>query len=447
MISYSRSLTIALLSVIFVSLNASLAIAQVKNATGTATKKAAEKGTDEELEKKLKERLDKLFEKRAKEQSARLTYDQANSEHEAIKKTVKERNKIEKLKLSLDLPIVESPALMGIGLTPTIADLAQSPREMSIATPLGIDLDGNFQIGVALNFAPMQLMLRHWLDSADYADTYRAKYWYRLINRIQISFAQSRGLSDLDEASRLSLGMRIVLFDLGDPQLDAILEGDVEDSIAAPLSSVKEGKKGGDVDEQRIYLRTAREARRRYDDEVPERLSKVRGRARQRNALRSRLAIGWSPSWISREGEVNKLKSNGGAAWMTFAYGFDAPRSFSTPWLKKYFQLITHARYRHDEDAAGPVVEGRFYERTGFLFSWRLRSGYKDFYASFETALVTTRPKRQRFKRDTYYVFSGSVEYRVRSNLWLQATVGAEGRRDLLENESFFLFTFRFGVL
>jgi hypothetical protein len=399
------------------------------------------------LGKKLAERVDKLVEKRTQMGLARLTFDMARAEHDAIKKTVKGRTKRETQQLQLDLPIVESSALMGIDLTPSIADLAQSPRELSISSPIGIDRDGNVQLGISIDTAPIQLILRHWLDSTDYADTYRAKYWYRLINRIQISAATTRGVSDFDEASRLSLGLRLVLFDLGDPQLDAILEGDVEDSIAAPLSSLKTAKARDDIKTQRIYLRTAREARRRYDDEVPERLKSVHARARQRNALRSRLAIGWSPGWITREGEVNKLKSNGGAFWLTFAYGFDAPSSLSNPWLKKYFQLITHARYRHDEDAAGPDVPGRFFERTGYTFAWRLRSGYHDFYGSFETALVTLRPKRQRFRRDTYYVFSGSLEYRVRESLWLQATVGAEGRRDLLENESFFLFTFRFGVL
>ena len=220
------------------------------------------------VNERVSDRVDALVKQRVAEELSATTRSLADAERAAVEDAVKARTVLELSELTLDLPIVESPALMGIGFTPMLADLAQSPRQLSVAAPFGIDRDGNVQIGVAFDAAPVQLMLRHWLNPKDDAKSYRSKYWYRLISRTQMSMGATRGVSDFDEASRLSLGFRVVLFDFGDPRLDPIFEGDIEDATRTPLGAIKAPDKDAPLEDQREYLTSTRVALSRLRTKV-----------------------------------------------------------------------------------------------------------------------------------------------------------------------------------
>jgi hypothetical protein len=58
---------------------------------------------------------------------------------------------------SLDLSVPDSPAFKILGLTPNKVDRPSSPREFAASIINGIDTNGNFQSGIALDTAPYLL--------------------------------------------------------------------------------------------------------------------------------------------------------------------------------------------------------------------------------------------------------------------------------------------------
>lgn len=152
--------------------------------------------------------------------------------------------------LEIDLIVPESPAFTVLGLTPNDVVRPSTPRELAVALQNGIDRNGNFQTGVALDFNPWLVFNRNH-EEGDYtgmleSDSGRgytdgqftlarclknpsgdhvnwSDCWSQfnpmraLVYRTQLSLATAKGTTDQDESFRVAGGIRVTPFDNGDP--------------------------------------------------------------------------------------------------------------------------------------------------------------------------------------------------------------------------------------
>lgn len=120
---------------------------------------------------------------------------------------------------TLDLAVPESPAFTVLGVTPENVVRPTSPRQLALSLLNGVDRDGNFQSGIAVDTAPYLLVAGQHLTLQDYRDS--KNYWSkRLPARTQVSLATAKGSTTDDKSSRVALGIRVTPWDAGDPRLD-----------------------------------------------------------------------------------------------------------------------------------------------------------------------------------------------------------------------------------
>src|SRR5262245_22614829 len=131
-------------------------------------------------------------------------------------------------KLAVDWAVPESPAFTVLGVTPDTVTRPSSVQQLASSILNGIDKNGNFQSGVALDVQPYLLGYGYKVDF----NTYKTNYLVRFLSRLQTSIGTTKGASDADKSTRIALGARISVFDLGDPYRD--------DKTAACLASAGE---------------------------------------------------------------------------------------------------------------------------------------------------------------------------------------------------------------
>src|SRR5258705_2814382 len=129
-----------------------------------------------------------------------------------------------------DLAPPESPGFTVLGLTPQTVVRPMSPRAFASSLLSGVDQNGNFQSGVALDTAPYLVFAGPALTLKKYNESYPTRF----LARTQFSFATTKGASDDDKATRLALGLRMTLWDAGDPHADSVLIKCFVDNLRLP---------------------------------------------------------------------------------------------------------------------------------------------------------------------------------------------------------------------
>ena len=345
---------------------------------------------------------------------------------------------------NVDLSVPESPAFTVLGLTPDTVVRPGSPRQFATALLSGVDRNGNFQTGTALDTVPYLLLAGKDMTLGDY----RSSYKIRLASRTQFSFATTKGASEEDKSVRLSLGLRMTLWDKGDPRFDRILidcfrrlsrnfftaAGDpalAPDELPENLTPAQRAKA--------IEVYEAYKARETQANVVRlEASDQCRDDSRKRNWNRSSWIIAYAPSWISTDGSTKNFKWNGGGVWTSLAYGFEG-----FPALEKHSQIIFHARYRNKEQVPDPENEGSFISQDSFFLGTRMRVGNENATGSFEGVFVRSRPEGKVFDNSARY--SAGLERRIAENLWFGIAFGGETGRADGKNKGFVLTSFRWG--
>jgi len=129
-----------------------------------------------------------------------------------------------------DLAVPESPAFTVLGLTPQTVARPTSPRAFASSLLNGVDENGNFQSGVALDTAPYLVFAGPSLTLRKYNESYQTRF----LARTQFSFGTTKGASDDDKSVRLALGFRMTLWDAGDPHSDEDLLTCFADRLKLP---------------------------------------------------------------------------------------------------------------------------------------------------------------------------------------------------------------------
>jgi hypothetical protein len=330
-----------------------------------------------------------------------------------------------------DLSVPESPAFTVLGVTPETVVRPTTPREFATSLLNGVDERGNFQTGLALDFVPF---LTFFGDQTSLF-SYRHSRTERFLARTQVSFATTKGTTDEDKATRLALGLRVTLFDKGDPRVDKDLDQCYTDALKDKRLTVDLiATPGEQPDAKQLRLQKRKEV-------LGEVVKSCNDDARKRNWNASGWIVGAAPSWISESGETKNYHWNGGGVWTSLAYGFENVSA-----LKNNSQLILHARYRNNEVVPDPNNAGKFLSQDSVFFGGRLRVApgiaAKSIF-SLEGNFVRSRANKGVF--DNSSRFSLGFERRVADNIWFQLALGGQSGRADGRNNAFVLSSFKWG--
>jgi hypothetical protein len=330
---------------------------------------------------------------------------------------------------NVDLSVPESPAFTVLGLTPNTVVRPGSPRAFASSLLNGLDQNGNFQSGLAIDTAPFMLFNGENVTIIDY----NKHYVTRFLARTQFSFATAKGGSSDDTATRLSAGLNLTLWDEGDPRIYHPERGD--DDV---LQCFAKGLKDPPV----IAPGTPPETVARINAEnkaINDTLADAcRERARKANWNRSSWVIAYAPSWISKTGEARGFRWNGGAFWTSVAYGFEG-----LPSLERIGQLIFHVRHRTREQVPDPANQGKFLTQNSTFFGARFRAGSPKFALNFEDSYIRSRVLGG--KIDHINRFSIGAEARITDNLYFVITSGSNLNSDVSGNKGFLMSSFKYG--
>lgn len=425
--------------------------------------------------------------------------DEEDASSEVSRSAVEDKSKEPKISAekitsaSLDLAIPESPAFAVLGLSPQEVIRPTTPRDFAAGLLNGIDKNGNFQSGVAIDTVPYLLFNGENTSLAEYRE--RGNYAIRLLTNTQLSVATAKGSSDDDKSVKLAAGLKIVPWNRGDPRtfkrlrdkreigkegkeywLEECFERASSDSSIELVREERRKKLG-----EKLSLRFECNARKcdereeesdrqsckddlKYGDECDETLEaeyegiekkadlflsqigeKLKPLAEQcREDLKkltwnnSALTFGAAPTWISTDGEVGNVEWNGLGAWASLAYGFE-----EVPGLENTSQFIIHGRYRTDEEVPIEGMEGMFMNRDSVFVGSRLIVGKPDLAAQLEGGYTFSDPDDG--DNENSFLFSVGGNIKIRDNLWLDLAIGGKSSDSNSDSQVFVLNALRWG--
>jgi hypothetical protein len=332
---------------------------------------------------------------------------------------------------NIDLSVPESPAFTVLGVTPNQIVRPATPRDLGTSLLNGLDKNGNFQSGIAIDTAPFMLFNGRNVTLQDYNDYYLT----RLLSRTQLSLATTKASSKDDTATRLALGFNLTLWDKGDARVYHPKRGKDGDVLTcfkaniqppdAPSSATPSASEIAEINARAIAV----------NGKVAD---ACRDKVRKANWNSTSWAVAYAPSWITKNGQNSDMKWTGGALWSSFAYGFDG-----LPSLSKVAQLILHARYRTKEQVADPDQPGQFVEQNSTFFGGRFRAGNPDFAFNVEGSYIhNSVPGKKPFNSSR---FAFGAEMKFSDNLYLVLT-GGNGPGDAgAPRKGFFMSSFKYG--
>lgn len=328
----------------------------------------------------------------------------------------------------LDLSVPESPAFTVLGLTPQSVTRPATPRALASSLLNGVDQNGNFQTGVAIDTAPYMLFHGNDVTLKDYQNS----RMIRFLARTQFSFGTTKGASQSDKSAKLAAGLSLTIFDKGDARQDP--------QFLAALTAAAEGvlntfpPLGPHATADEVANRA-----KQIEDKVEALTKPIRTDFERANWNRSSWVIAGAPSWVSTDGTTSQVAFNGAAVWTSIAYGFEG-----VPGLKSNAQIIFHGRFHSSEQVPDPLVTGQFFKQQSELFGGRFRYGTENTIGSFETVYVHTAPVGR--PTDRYFRLTLGAEKKLVDNVWFHLGVGGESGQKNGQNKLFILGTFKWGA-
>ena len=319
---------------------------------------------------------------------------------------------------TLDLAVPESPAFSALGLTPQQVTRPTSGRELAASFLSGIDRNGSFQTGLAIDTAPYMLLAGSRITLDHYRNP--GQYLRRFLARWQLSFATSKGGGSGDPSAKIALGMRFTLFDLGDPRTDE----ELLECLAGVADTVWNGTPpespcASDEEIERENLRRQEEIRRLAGP--------CRKQASNRRWNRSAWVFGTAPTWTSLDGKTAQIEYSGTALWTSLGFGFE-----NVPFLEDHAMLAGYVKTRSKEVVQDQLNPGSSIRQDNFTIGTRLFVGVPKTQFNFET--LWSSNDRADTVEDKYWSVGFGLEQRVVDNLWLNLSYGWQLAREQIGN-------------
>lgn len=314
----------------------------------------------------------------------------------AVPKTLAdEKNTLTKKKplgwSALDFSTPPSPAAKIIGYSGEIGSIS-TPNELAVKLLNGLDSDGKFQTGFAIDIAPYLLARGTNFTLEDYTNPTAG--FDRFLANSKISIATG----SRDSISRIGLGAEFILLNEGDPRMDQKLLEEFQSIVdTLPPFDPK------DPD----YIA--------YKNSINPRIIAAKNSAKKRALPKPIWTFGVGTSLISSTGKNFDFRGDGTGIWSTFKTGVGGDS-----------ELILHGYYR-----GGARTEDRnlgFVNVDTLTTAARLRTGSENLKFSMETAynLETQSGKTS----NSYFSFGLGVEPKITDNLWLSLSMsGSPGKQ------------------
>ncbi len=289
----------------------------------------------------------------------------------------------------LDLAVPEAPAFVLLGVAPSEVNRPTNVRELGVALLNGVDKHGRLRVGLAVTAAPYLALRGRNLT----LQAYRRSVLARLLTRAQLSIGTSRAADDT-ASTDLGLGIRLVLFDAGDPRLDRALVDSIAQLLLSTLPPAPDR-----IDTTAEAGQTAT-----FVPGLAEQLDRLRAAAERRNWNKSRLEFGAGAAWSALSSAIDSLRYQGLGVWLTGAVG-----------VQHWGQVVLHGRFRQTSVPA---------DVSSYGYGARLVVGATQL--NWFGAVTATTDKPSGGSSDTRGRWTSGLEFRLIKNTWVEVGIGSE---------------------
>jgi hypothetical protein len=330
---------------------------------------------------------------------------------------------------TVDLAVPESPAFSALGLTPQQVTRPTTGRELATSLLNGVDRQGNFQTGIAIDLAPYLLLAGSQITLRKYQE--RNQYLTRFLSRMQTSFATSKGAASEDKSVKIALGWRFTFIDLGDPRTDSELLECLEREARKVLDNSPPIPPG--TSEEAIAIEN-----QRREASVRTAVEPCREAAAKRRWNRTAWVVGVAPTWTSLDGTSAQMEFSGTALWTSIGFGFEG-----VPVLEDHAMLAAYVKGRTKEQSPDRFQEDAFVTQNTITTGGRFILGLDTTHINIEGLWVrNTRPDNL---EDRYWNIGFGLERKLVDNIWLDLSFGRELSRSQSDNAIFVMGSFNWG--
>lgn len=330
-----------------------------------------------------------------------------------------------------DLISPESPAFSMLGVAANEITHPETPKKLAMGVLNGLDQNGNFQTGFAVQFSPALLFGG---NSITYND-YRTSAALRRLVRLEIVSAVTKGTGD-DKAARATLGLVWTPLQAADPYADDGLH----DCISRAFDSVPLDPPGS----------TEAETQRNLEAKAA-RLGPLVAGCRKKHAVSPAddmlLQVGAAPIFLSESGDTDDFRAHGFVAngifriGMRRLLGMGRSQSGEGP----HGQVILAAAYRKKEVVPDPANEGQYLQRN------RLNAGGRLLFGSLDSPIFGLEAMYQHANysnsgKDNYLTYAASFDYPLKEGLWVGVSAGGSSGRRLGGDDMIVGLRLRFGA-
>jgi hypothetical protein len=298
---------------------------------------------------------------------------------------------------AVDLAIPDSPAFSVLGISPSEVQRPGTVRELGASLLRGVDANGKAKTGLALDVAPLPLFAPSWIRGGD---KYKGHYVLQAFTRTTVSLATTADEKGGD-ASKLAWGVRMGVFDLGDP-------GEHYEALVACFKLTKPT----DIPSGPNVNSVSADETKKAIDELNTCLAK---RPQKPLWAEPALYVGFGRSWFSNSGKVTDRTPAVSAWWATYSQGL-AKEDDS---LRLLLQL--HASRKTDDRVEDPNDATKLLRQDANLLVARFNAG-RDEWRAFLDAGRRELKLAQMTTEKLRHIGLGA-EFKLKGlgdNMWLQ---------------------------
>jgi hypothetical protein len=326
--------------------------------------------------------------------------------------------------IRLDVAAPEPASFTALGVAPFLTAQALASADMAFSVAQVIDDYGNPRAAFGIDFAPT-LVTGTGVTLGDY----QRSHSQRVVSRLQLSIAVSKGESAQDRSTRVAPTLRIVFHQQRDPRVHRG-PGSLQDCFERHVKP---------TEDLREKFATESEYRAALQESVRLGMKKCRDdpevAAYAWNA--SGFALGISPSFGDDLDDLGSLRPRGVVVYATQAFGFDRQGrlpTYAPSFFGAHAQVITQLLYRLNEPLLNPLQPGSLVDADELVASLRLRGGSAHINGTFEAAVIQDWFEGQR--NDTLTKFSVGMDAHLARGVWLSLSLGRTVWRDAIPNQT-----------
>lgn len=327
----------------------------------------------------------------------------------------------------VDLAVPDSPAFKVLGVSPQKIDRPGTPRQLAASLINGIDSNGNFQSGVAIDASLLRFAAKTTLQQ------YTSNYRTRFVDRTNFSFATAKGASETDKSLKMAVGLKLTPWDEADPRLDGWLTSCLQKAVDTETIN-------NDPNLAVIDMNILQERRRMIGKDDPVLKKEVDDNVKTLNAAKNKKiaelsAAGikacrakapsnlwnksaWSvavaPTFLTQTGNNEDMEYAGLGAWTSVSYGIGSNA-----------QLIGQVMYRNNEEVPVPNASNTFFKRDTLNFGGQLRFGRENLNGNIEL-LYAINNNENGVADDNVFKYAAGMEFRATKDFWIALSIGTE---------------------